>query len=55
MLYSVYAALGVNSRSSDGEIERDDVTLCSAMMVELWTGKREMKDQDGNDVQDTSG
>jgi len=24
------------------EIERDDLTLCSAMMVELWTRKREM-------------
>jgi len=24
------------------EMERDDLTLCSAMMAELWTGKREM-------------
>jgi len=42
MLYSVYAGLGVNSWSWHGEIERDDWTLCSAMMVELWTRKREM-------------
>jgi len=54
MLYSVYAALGVNSRPCDGEKERDVVTLCSAMIVELWTGKREMKDEDGNHVEDTS-
>jgi len=37
------------------EIERDDLTLCSAMMVELWTRKREMGDEDENDVEDTSG
>jgi len=42
MLYSVYAVLGVNSWSWHGEIERDDLTLCSAMMVELWTRKGEM-------------
>jgi len=38
MLYSVYAVLCVNSWSWDGEIERDDLTLCSAMMVkkERW-------------------
>jgi len=29
MLYSVYAALSVNSRSWHGEIERNDFTLCS--------------------------
>jgi len=29
MLYSVYAVLGVNSWSWHGEIERDDLTLCS--------------------------
>ena len=34
MLYSVYAALGVNSWSWHGEIARDDLTLCSVMMVE---------------------
>jgi len=26
-----------------------------AMMVELWTGKREMVDQDENDMEDMSG
>jgi hypothetical protein len=31
-------------------IERDDIILCSAMMVELWTRKREMGDDDENDV-----
>jgi len=34
MLYSVYAVLSVNSWSLHGEIERDDLTLCFAMMVE---------------------
>ena len=29
MLYSAYAVLGVNSYSCHGEIERDDLTLCS--------------------------
>jgi len=29
MLHSVYAALGVNSSSWHGEIEREDLTLCS--------------------------
>jgi hypothetical protein len=30
--------------------------LCGlAMMVELWTRKREMGDDDGNDMEDTSG
>jgi hypothetical protein len=41
-LYSVYAVLSVNSCSWHGEIERDDLTLCSAMMVELWMRNREM-------------
>jgi len=41
-LYLVYAVLSVNSWSWHGEIERDDLTLCSAMMVELWMRKREM-------------
>ena len=51
MLYSVYAVLGINSGSWHGEIERDDLTLCSAMMIELWTRKRD----GGNDMEDTSG
>jgi len=36
-LYSVYAVLSVKWWSLHGEIERDDLTICSAMMVELWT------------------
>jgi hypothetical protein len=55
MLYSVYAVLGINSGSWYGEISRDDLTLRSAMMVELWTRKREMGDENENDVEDTSG
>jgi len=55
MLYSVYAVLGVNSWSCHGEIERDDLTLCPAMMVEMWMRKREMGDEDENDVEDKSG
>jgi len=41
MLYSVYAVLSVNSWSCHGEKERDDLTLCSAMMVEMWMRKRD--------------
>jgi len=36
-------------------MERDDLTLCSAMMLELWTRKREKGDEDENDMEDTSG
>jgi len=36
-------------------MERDDLTLCSATMVELWTRIREMGDEDENDLEDTSG
>jgi len=28
--------------------------VCSAMMVELWTRKREKGDEDENDMEDTS-
>jgi len=28
--------------------------MCSAMMVELWMRNREMGDEDGNQVEDTS-
>jgi len=42
MLYSVYAVLGGNSWSWQGEIGRDNSTLCSVMMIELWTRKRGM-------------
>jgi hypothetical protein len=55
MLYSVKVVISVNSRSWHGEIERDDITLCSAMMVEWWTRKGEMGDQDENNVEDPSG
>ena len=61
MLYSVYAVLGVCcsrhqlSRSWNAETERDDLTCCSEMMVGLWTRKRDMEDDDENDVLDTSG
>ena len=54
MLYSVYAVLGVclysvSTHDHGMERETDDLTLCSAMMVELWTRKREMGDEDEND------
>jgi len=55
MLYLEYAALGVNLWSWHAEIEWDDLILCSAMMVELWTRKREMGDKDADDMEDTSG
>jgi hypothetical protein len=51
----MYPILGVNSGSSHGQIGRDDLTLCSAMMVELWTRRREMGDENENDVEDPSG
>jgi len=38
----VHAVLSVNWWSWHGEISRDDITLCSAMMVEIWTRQREM-------------
>jgi len=50
--YSVYVVLCVNSWSWHGEIDSNDLTLCSAMMVELWTRKGEMGDEDENDVED---
>jgi len=51
MLYSVYAVLSVNSCSLHGEIERDDLTLCSAMMIE----KERWGMQMGMNMEDTSG
>jgi len=54
MLYSVYALLGANSWSWHGEIGRGDITLGSTMIVELWTRKREMGDEDENNVEDMS-
>jgi len=41
ILYSVYAVLGVNLGSWHGDIVRDDVTLCSTMMVGLSMRKRD--------------
>jgi len=41
ILYLVYAVGSVNSWSWHREIERDVWTLCFAMMVELWTRKRD--------------
>jgi len=41
MLYSVYALHSVNSWSWHGEIQRDDLTLCSVIMVQLWMRKRD--------------
>jgi len=40
MLYLVYTVPGVNLWSWHGQILRDNLTLYSAKMVELWTGKR---------------
>ena len=54
-LYLVYAVLCVNSWSRHREIERNDLTLCSALIRELWTRKREMEEEDENHVEDTSG
>jgi hypothetical protein len=49
MLYSV------STHDHDREeIEMDDLTLCSAMMIEMWTRKREIRDEDENDVEDTT-
>ena len=50
MLYSVYAVLSVNSWSWHGEIERNNLTLCSGMMLELLTRRRVMGNEDENDV-----
>jgi hypothetical protein len=51
MLYSVYAVLSVNSWSLHAETERDDLTLCSAMMVEKERWGMKM----GTNMEDTSG
>ena len=40
-LYLVYAVLGVHSWSWHTEIQCNYLTLCSVMMVELWTRKRD--------------
>jgi len=48
MLLFVYAVLGVNSCLWRGEIERDDLTSCSEVMVELSTRTREIRGDGGN-------
>ena len=48
MRYSACAVLGVNSWSWNGEIESDDSTSCSEVMVDLRTRKREMRGDGGN-------
>jgi len=52
ILYWVYALVGVNLWLWHGEIERDDLTLCSAMILELWMRRREKGDEDKHDVED---
>jgi len=54
MRYSVSAVLGVNSWLWHREIGRDDIILCSATMLELWTRNRGMGDEDVNDLEDMS-
>jgi len=54
-LYSVYAVLGVNACLWRGVIELDDLTLCSATMVEFWMRQGELGDEDENNVEDMSG
>jgi len=54
MLDLVYAVLGVNSWSWHGEIERDNPTLCSVMIFEFWTRKRQMGDAGDTNVDDMS-
>ena len=41
ILYSLYVVVSLISWSWHGEIEKDDLTRCSAMMVQLWTLKRD--------------
>jgi len=48
MQCSVYAVLGVNSWSLHGEIDRDDLTSCSEVLVELRTRKRETRGYERN-------
>ena len=47
-LYSIYAVLGINSSSWHREIERDDLTSCFEVMVQLRTRTREMSGYGGN-------
>jgi hypothetical protein len=54
-LYSVYALLTVNSWWWHRKIGRNDLTLGPGMMVEWWTRRWEMRDQDENEMEDTRG
>jgi hypothetical protein len=54
MQYSVYTVLGVNSGLWHGEIESDNLTSCIHVMLELSTRKREIGNDDENDVVDMS-
>jgi hypothetical protein len=51
MIYSEYAVLSVSLESWHGEIEKDDLSLCSAMLVQLCMRKRAMGDEDENDLE----
>jgi hypothetical protein len=42
MLYSVCAVISVNLSSRHGEMERNDIMLCSWVVVELRTRRRKM-------------
>jgi len=55
MLYSVYAALSVNSWWWYEEIERDDLTLCSCDDGRVVDKKEWDGDEDESDMEDTSG
>ena len=64
MAYLVYAVLGVccarcmHTRCQlmimTWRDREDYLSLCSTMIVKLWTRKREMGDEDGYDVEHTS-
>jgi len=55
MLYSVYAALSVNSWWWHGNIEMDDVTLCSCDDGRVGDKKERDGDEDESDMEDMSG
>jgi hypothetical protein len=44
--------LVLSDNSWHGEIERDNVSRCVAMMIELWMRKREMGDEDVNNMEE---
>jgi len=55
MLYPVYAALSVNPWWWHGEIERDDLTLCSCDDGRVVDKKERDGDENESDMEDTSG